>query len=75
MILFTGLFFSACNNQSNTNVLTEEELKEGWSLLFNGQDLQAGEISRERVEKSLLHGLSKKEFSLPLETEVTAPGI
>lgn len=38
IILFSGLMLSACNQ--NNNVLTEQELKDGWTLLFNGNNLE-----------------------------------
>jgi hypothetical protein len=38
MILLTGLFLSGCNQKHN--VLTEQELEEGWTLLFNGQSME-----------------------------------
>lgn len=66
MILLPVLFLSACNQ--NNNVLTEQELKDGWQLLFNGKDLQGwrdfkGTDSKITapwtVEKGLLTSLGK----------------
>lgn len=38
MIIATGLMLSACN--AKQNVLTEQELEEGWTLLFDGQSME-----------------------------------
>lgn len=38
VLLLAILILPGCNQ--NANVLTKEELNDGWSLLFNGQDLQ-----------------------------------
>ncbi|MGE5418624.1 MAG: DUF1080 domain-containing protein, partial [Chloroflexota bacterium] len=38
LMILAGFLFSACDNQKN-NVLTEQEKQEGWTLLFNGENL------------------------------------
>jgi hypothetical protein len=37
-LLVSGFLLPACNQRDN--MLTKEELQDGWTLLFNGQDLQ-----------------------------------
>lgn len=63
VILMTGIIFSGCRKK--INVLTEQEIAEGWSLLFDGSTLEGwrdfkGEkvdIAPWKVEKGLLTSL------------------
>lgn len=66
IILFAGLIITSCGPKAN--VLTEQEISEGWTLLFDGEDLDGwrdfkGEdtviTAPWTVEKGLLTSLGK----------------
>ena len=65
-VLFAGLLLPACNQTANT--LSEQELEEGWVLLFDGQSMQGwrdfkgegDEITAPwKVEKGMLTSLGE----------------
>lgn len=64
MILFPGLLFTGCNE--NANKLTEQEVQEGWSLLFDGESMNGwrdfkgeGITAPWQVEKGTLTSLGE----------------
>ncbi len=44
LILIPGLFYTGC--KQGDNKLTDQEVAEGWALLFDGKTLDGGVISK-----------------------------
>jgi hypothetical protein len=51
LLLFSAFFYS-CSSQIEPNTLSEKEQKEGWKLLFNGENLEGWHLYNNRLPTS-----------------------